>query len=132
MKKIYLASPYSHHNKEVREHRFDYAARVMALMSTWDDIVIFSPICHSHPIALYNNQMSFTFWERLDREFLKWADEMWVLPLPGWKESTGVNAEFLIMDNFAKPVNVITKLLPLKLLPMSEALNVEIQLKLDF
>ena len=91
---IYLASPYSSPDECVRAQRFCATCRVAGhLMRHGYDI--FSPSAHSHPIATLSGGLpkGWAFWGRVDRQFLRMCDELWVLTLPGWRESEGVRAE---------------------------------------
>lgn len=94
MKRIYLASPYSHPVKAVRQDRFRLACKAAANIIKQGHIC-FSPIAHSHPIADYlENHNDSEYWLKQDFSFLdSWADELWVLMIPGWKESKGIAAE---------------------------------------
>ncbi|MCP4786572.1 MAG: DUF1937 family protein [Fuerstiella sp.] len=47
---IYLASPYSHSDANIREKRFRDVCRTAARLMRNGDVV-FSPIAHGHPIA---------------------------------------------------------------------------------
>ena len=48
---IYLACPYSHPDNNVREHRFKMANRAAAKLMG-EGHIIYSPISHTHPIAV--------------------------------------------------------------------------------
>lgn len=90
---IYLASPYSHESKIVREYRFKMAAYCAAWLVQQDNVV-FSPICHSHPMAVEGGLSgTWEFWQQYDLAFLEFATEMVVVTLDGWYESKGVMAE---------------------------------------
>lgn len=91
----YLASPYSHPNPAVREQRYKAAcaaaARLMARGET-----VFSPIAHSHPIAMHLDPAlvcDFRFWMAQDLPILAACSLLRVLRLDGWQESRGVGAE---------------------------------------
>lgn len=92
---IYLASPYTHPDPRVRERRFQEACRVSASLLR-AGVVVFSPIAHSHPIANYGLPTSWEFWSQVDREYLARCDLLAILTIPGWRESTGVQAEIEI------------------------------------
>jgi nucleoside 2-deoxyribosyltransferase len=89
---IYLASPYSHKDPEIREQRFQsvckHAARLMRQGHT-----VLSPIAHSHPIAQYDLPKDWNFWKNQDEEMMKACDVVYVLMIDGWQESIGVTAE---------------------------------------
>jgi len=94
MKRIYLASPYSHPVRAVRSDRFRAACKVAADVIR-EGYICFSPIAHSHHIADYlKNHNDSDYWVKQDMSFLEsWADEIWVVCIEGWKESKGVAAE---------------------------------------
>jgi hypothetical protein len=86
---IYLASPYS----ASPEVNHSAALRATALFIR-AGLIVYSPIVHCHPIHLESaSPGSFTFWQRHNFAILAKASDLWVLTLPGWKESTGVRAE---------------------------------------
>lgn len=99
-KLIYLASPYSHTDPAIQEARFRAVCLASArLMSEGN--MIFSPIAHSHPIALAGKlNTSWGYWEKYDRAMIAVCAELWVLTLPGWERSCGVLAEMAIAKDF--------------------------------
>lgn len=93
-KRIYLAAPYSHPDASVREQRFmAVSERANATMRLGH--LVYSPITHGHILGLYGGLPGdFEFWERHCLSFLRrWAEELWVMSLPGWETSRGVLAE---------------------------------------
>lgn len=107
MKKIYLAGPYSHQNMHVKEHRFK-KLNIAAAKLMNEGYLVFSPISHTHPIALAGDLPGgWDFWEEYDRTFIEWCDEIHVLKLTGWAESTGVSAEIALGIELDKPVTYI-------------------------
>jgi nucleoside 2-deoxyribosyltransferase len=103
---IYLASPYSHPDAIVRERRFRAACSAAARLIRSGEIV-FSPVAHCHAIALCGVPTDWRFWERHDRRFLEFCDEVVVLMLDGWRESVGVQAEIEIAEELGKPVRYL-------------------------
>lgn len=103
---IYLASPYTHPDSEVRRQRFEAACRAAAELIRMGKTV-FSPIAHSHAICLYGLPLDWRFWERHDRRYLEMCDEVVVLMLDGWRESAGVQAEIEIAQSLGKPVSYL-------------------------
>lgn len=103
-KLIYLASPYSHPDPMVKEMRYEQALQATVELMKQGH-VIFSPIVHSHPVAvLHDFPGNWEFWKTIDEVFISKSDELWVLMLDGWKESIGVNAEIQIAQAQGKPV----------------------------
>jgi len=103
---IYLASPYSHPDPAVREARFHAVCREAARL-TKEGYTVFSPIAHSHCICQHGLPLEWIFWWRIDAEFIKRSDEVWVLMLDGWKESTGVQAEIRLALEFEKRLRFV-------------------------
>ena len=102
MRLIYLASPYSHPDKQIQEQRFQAACQQAALMMQAGDLV-FSPIAHTHPIAAYGLPGDWSFWQAYDRAMIERCDELAVLQLDGWEESIGVQAEIAIAKELNLP-----------------------------
>jgi len=99
--KIYLASPYTHQDPEIVNARVAIInARAAHLMRQGH--IIFSPISHSHYIAMENGlPTTFEFWAKQNHEFIIWCDVVMVLRLYGWEESKGVADEI----RYAKLIN---------------------------
>ncbi len=103
---IYLASPYSHEDVKVREYRFQTSAKAASTLMK-KGIHVFSPISHTHPIAMYGLPLGWDFWEQFDRWYIERCDEVWVLMLDGWQESRGVTAEIGIATEMGKVIRYL-------------------------
>ena len=103
---VYLASPYSHEDEEVRLYRFNAACKAASKIMS-KTVVVYSPIAHSHSIALYNHEMSWDFWFVQSMEMLSRCDSLVVLCLDGWEESTGVTEERDFAKNHHMPIEYI-------------------------
>ena len=107
MSLIYLAVAYSHADPVVREERFQIARRAAAELARKGHDV-FSPICHSHPIATIGGAPTdWEQWRRVDERMLTACDDVWVLMIPGWYTSRGVTAEIEMARKLGKPVNFL-------------------------
>jgi len=104
---IYLASPYSHPDPQVRQARYEAVCRAAAALMR-EGHAVFSPIAHSHGIARYGLPLNWEFWERYDLEMLATCEELWVLKLDGWQQSRGVNAEIAAAKTLGKPIRFVT------------------------
>lgn len=97
---IYLASPYSASpatNFKLTE--------VFVAGALRQGRPIFSPIVHCHQIALdYNLPGDFEFWKNYNLKMLNAASNMWVLTLPGWRESKGVAGEIEFATDTGIPI----------------------------
>lgn len=92
----YLACPYSHPDRLVRVSRFWTANQVAAILMR-RGLKIYSPISHSHPIAVAGDlPLGWDWWQEYDRAFLSHANAMYVLCIDGWRESKGVAGEIAI------------------------------------
>ena len=101
---IYLASPYTHHSPEVVTQRFNDVCLASAKLMNLG-IFIYSPIAHTHPVALAGSlPTSWEFWAKYDEMMLKACSELWILTLDGWAESKGVAGEIEIMTRLGKPI----------------------------
>jgi hypothetical protein len=89
----YLASPYSHSDGDVLQSRFAEAVRAAAWLSNLR-VIAFSPIAHSHPMAVNHSLPGdWGFWKHFDEVFVAQSSGVIVLTIDGWRESKGVKAE---------------------------------------
>ena len=102
----YVASPYSHPDPGVREHRFREVCRHTAQMMRAGELV-YSPIAHSHCIARFGLPLDWGFWEAHSRAMLACCDSLAVLQLAGWDRSVGVRREIEIATALGIPVRHI-------------------------
>ena len=104
---IYLASPYSHPDREVMVRRFKQACKMARKLFELGHFV-FSPIAHSHPIAEHGElPAKWEYWAAFDTKMISLCDEVWVLKLDGWQKSKGVEAEINIAKGLGKPVKYV-------------------------
>jgi hypothetical protein len=104
MKLIYLATPYTCYPYGPNAAFEDAAAIAAALIKR--GLAVFSPICHSHPIAVYGgiDAVDHELWMRIDREMWERCDELLVAKMPGWDQSRGIAAEIEYFLSHGKPV----------------------------
>ena len=101
--KIYLAIPYT--GKENESFR---VANLVAGMLMNQGHVVFSPISHSHHIAIQGGlSLGWSFWKKQDESFIGWCDELYVVKLKGFEKSKGVNAEIEIASRLGKPIRYV-------------------------
>ncbi len=86
---IYLASPYTHPDPAIRKERFQAVCAYAATMMR-SGLRVFSPIAHTHHIALCGLPGGWEFWEAYDRDMIARCDEDADLCPPcaikGWEE----------------------------------------------
>jgi len=103
---VYLASPYSHPNREVLEGRAEAVSRIAALLFE-AGVLVYSPIAHSHTIAAVGDlPTDFAFWDRYNRAMLERCDALFVVAIPGYDASVGVAGEMQIARELEIPVFV--------------------------
>lgn len=101
---VYLATPYSSPDAFIREIRFNIVNKVAANLIK-QGLHIFSPISHSHPLAMVGDlPKGFDFWVQYDRAFLECCQKLLVLRLDGWQDSKGVNGEMQIAKELNIPI----------------------------
>lgn len=104
---VYLATPYSSPDAQVMHDRFMSVNLVAAkLMSQGTHI--FSPISHTHPIALAGDlPRGWEFWRTYDEAIMGCCCKMIVLFLPGWQESKGIQEEMTLAKTLGIPIEFI-------------------------
>jgi len=98
--KIYLAIPYTGQEEYSFQIANHAAGKLMGI-----GFIVYSPISHTHPIAMECNlPTDWEYWKNIDISFLKWCDVVHVICLHGWKESKGVQAEIKIARVLGKEI----------------------------
>ncbi len=101
---IYLATPYSHPERNVRVARTLIANMVTAKLMR-QGYLVFSPISHSHAMAEECELPGdWEFWERFDRRLLSCCTHLVVIKADGWYESVGVTAERAMAKEMGLPI----------------------------
>lgn len=107
--KIYLAAPYTHKDKAVVLDRVSRINKKAAALMR-EGHIVFSPISHSHPIAVENElPTTFEYWRKMNHSFIDWCDTVFVLQLDGWGQSIGVKDEIVYCRNLKKPIAYINE-----------------------
>lgn len=107
MKLIYLATPYTNYEGGL-DAAFEDAAAITGMLIKQGHAV-FSPICHSHPVAKYGDidAVDHDLWMRIDRVMWDRCDELLVAKLPGWDASRGIAAEVAHFMASGKPISYL-------------------------
>jgi len=90
----YLATPYSKYEGGNLELAFRDAARLAANLML-AGIRVYSPIAHTHPLAVYGNvdPLDHDIWLPFDEAMMQRCDVLIVAQMNGWKESKGIDHE---------------------------------------
>ena len=106
--KIYLALPYSGFEEESFEVANKIAAKLMA-----EGHIVFSPISHTHPIALAGDlPKGWSYWKKFDESFIEWCDQLFIIVMKNdgmkrIKNSQGVNGEMILAEGASKSITYI-------------------------
>lgn len=103
----YVATPYTKYEGGLDAAFADaceWTARLLA-----SGVSVFSPIVHSHPIAMAGrlDPLSHDFWMRVDAPFMEAAYGLIVVRLPGWEDSKGVQAEIGWFKQRGRPIRYV-------------------------
>lgn len=101
----YLATPYTHNDKDVELARFKIVEFMTAMYMAGREHV-FSPIGHNHKISrLYAIPTDFNYWQDFNYAMLRHCRELRVLELPGHDRSKGVQMEVDFAELISLPVH---------------------------
>ena len=100
---IYLASPYSHPDKDVVADRVLQTQRLAVKLWTEYRRIIFSPVMHWHHAAIDQDlPTDAASWQDYNNKMILLCEVVCVVTLDGWEDSKGVAAEIA----FAKGTGV--------------------------
>lgn len=115
-KLIYLASPYSHEDRAVRNERFAMACIAAATMMR-QGMMVYSPIAHTHSIAECGElPKGHQFSREFDERMIATCDELWVLMLPRWEKSDRVRRQVEYARSIGKPISLVLEPATLKVI----------------
>ncbi len=90
---MYLASPYTHMDKEVQHMRY-LAVRDTTAHLMCNGVLVFSPILHCHPMAVSCGlKGDINFWRDYDFAMIAALPYFGILKLPGSESSKGIEEE---------------------------------------
>jgi hypothetical protein len=102
--------PISKGRSDRRLARFEAATWVAAKLIE-QQLVVFSPVTMTHPIdrilAREGGTLGSAYWLKFDLSFLEVCAELFVLMLPGWKESSGVRREIGFFESRGLPIRYL-------------------------
>lgn len=90
---IYIASPYTHERRDIRNLRYRQVLHYTQLCMAKGEIV-FSPVVYGHPFALDDSRaIYFNFWKPFNEQLILASEKVRVLRLAGYLTSRGVVGE---------------------------------------
>lgn len=103
---IYISAPYSHKDKNVVEKRMSAVYEHFATLMLKGHVPVSPLMAHAvvkkHPVPSDS-----VFWENYSLKLLSKCDEMLVLMLDGWEESSGVQYEIAYCLNNDIPFDYV-------------------------
>ena len=101
----YLATPYSKYKGGDLNAAFKDAAKLAAELLAVG-IKVYSPIAHTHPLALFSDldPLDHSIWLPFDEAMMTAADALVVAHMDGWAESYGIAHEVKFFDDQRKPI----------------------------
>jgi len=102
---IYLASPYSHEDKQIVHNRFVTVAEVAGRLFK-EGVIFFTPITQIQAIIDYGNvdEATWEYWTTFDKAFIAGSKALYILTIDGWECSKGVMAEVRYAQHCGVPV----------------------------
>lgn len=102
---IYVASAYTHKDPAVREARFKIVRDWVMSEIKATGLSLFAPIAYTHEYARdFGMPFDAKFWYNFNKGFIIPCSEMWVLMMPGWKDSVGIQGEIDLCNQLGIPV----------------------------
>ena len=100
----YLATPYSKWVPGLEDAFVQAAILAARLLTT--GLKVYSPIAHTHPLAIYGNldPLDHSIWLPFDEAMMHASDVLLVAHMDGWRESQGVAHEIDFFDREGKPI----------------------------
>ena len=104
---VYLASPYSSPHPVERDYRYLMACKAAAYLIK-QGYEVFSPIAHSHGIAMVGDGLQHSeLWYEADRRIFDICDLLVVAKIDGWDNSKGVQMEIGWARNKGIPIEYL-------------------------
>lgn len=103
---IYLAAPYSDPNRDVIADRMERFYATHARLLARGDVTV-SPLLNHQVVGRHAISGDWDFWQSYSETLLARCDEMWIVTLPGWEESKGVQGEIAFAKSRAIPIRYI-------------------------
>lgn len=100
----YLATPYSKYPGGIEKAFQDASALAAKLLRL--GVSVYSPIAHTHPIAVYGNidPHDHDIWLPFDEAMMRACEYLLVAEMPGWQESKGIAYEIAFFERSGKAV----------------------------
>lgn len=104
---IYLATPYSKYRYGLAG-AFEEACKIVGKLIK-EKVHVYSPIAHTHPVALHANldPLDHNIWLPFDKVMMDAADLLLIATMEGWDNSKGILHEVDYFFNHKKDIKFI-------------------------
>lgn len=100
---VYLACPYSNNDPEIVKSNIQTFCKIDALLISQGYFTV-SPLLKHFVLHHQNIPGTWEYWKNYAYELLSNCTEMFVICLPGWETSVGVQAEIEYCQKRGKPI----------------------------
>lgn len=103
-KLCYLATPYSKYKPGI--HMAFVEASIFAARLLQHGVKVYSPIAHTHPLAIYGNidPLDHSIWIPFDESMMEASEALLVVMMEDWRGSKGIAHEIEFFERANKPV----------------------------
>ena len=100
----YLATPYSKFPGGIKRAFVEASKLAARLMLA--GVKVYSPIAHTHPLAVYGDidPLDHYIWLPFDETMMTLASNLIVAHMHGWQESKGIKHEIEFFEKASKPI----------------------------
>lgn len=106
-KLAYIAAPYSDPNPAIIAARMAAFDEVIAVLLRKGERFPISPLMNHSILGKHSIPGNWEFWQHYSLRLLARCDEMVIIRLPGWDQSTGVTGERALAQNLSLPISFI-------------------------
>lgn len=101
----YLATPYTRYKGGNIERAFKDACKIAAHLLC-AGVKVYSPIAHTHPIAIFGalDALDHAIWLPFDEAIMEVSSVLIVAHMDGWDESRGIEHEVKFFEDAGKPI----------------------------
>jgi hypothetical protein len=103
---IYLAAPYTHPDPKVVEERMATFCQVDASLCR-QGLITVSPLSKHWMKDHVDIPLTWDFWKNYSEKLLEKCDALYVIMMPGWKESEGVLGEIDLAKKMSKEIKYL-------------------------
>lgn len=103
---VYLAAPYTHADSEIVAWRMEQFCIVDAALCH-KGLITVSPLSKHFLKDHADIPLTWDFWKTYSIQLMKKCDALYVIMMPGWEESEGVQAEIELAKKMSKEIKYL-------------------------